>query len=572
MHSTRIHSLIRRLPALLLGIAATLTTLPVAAAEYDLLITNGTVYDGHGGEPVEADVAVRGDRIVAVGRDLGSADRMIDAAGLAVAPGFINMLSWANESLLEDGRSQGDIRQGVTLEVMGEGWTLGPANDSMKAEARAQMGDIRYDITWTTLGEYLQHLEDRGVSTNVASFIGATTVRIHELGYEDRAPTPEELERMRQLVRVAMEEGAMGVGSSLIYPPAFFAETAELIALSEVAAEYGGRYISHMRSEGAQLLKAIEELITIAREAGIGAEIYHLKAAGVANHDKLDLAIARVEAARAEGLDITADMYTYTAGGTGLSASMPPWVQEGGHEALVERLRDPVIRERLVEEMTTPSDEWENLYLAAGGADGLVLASFRNPELKPLIGRTLAEVAEARGTSPEETIFDLVIEDDSRVGTIYFIMSEDNVHKKIALPWMAFGSDAESSAPEGVFLESGTHPRAYGNFARLLGKYVRDERVIPLAEAIRRLTTFPANNLKIRERGALEAGYFADIVVFDPATIQDHATYAQPHQYATGVRDVIVNGVPVLLGGEHTGATPGRFIKGPGYTGDGPES
>ena len=533
--------------------------------KFDLLIVNGSVYDGHGGDPFFADIAIRGDRIVEIGHDLGTATRTIDAQGLAVTPGFINMLSWATESLIVDGRSQSDIRQGVTLEVMGEGWTMGPINEAMKAEALNRQGDFKYDITWTTLGEYLQFLEDKGISTNVASFVGATTVRIHELGYEDRAPDEEELQRMRDLVRVAMEEGALGVGSSLIYPPAFYADTAELIALCKVAAEYGGRYISHMRSEGGQFLEAIDELITISREAGIGAEIYHLKAAGVANFDKLDQAFERIEEARAAGLDITADMYTYTAGATGLGAAMPPWVQEGGFEAWVERLQDPEIRERLVTEITTPTDTWENLYLMAGGAENMVLAGFKNPELKPLTGKTLAKVAELRGTSPVTTMMDLVIEDGSRVGTIYFIMSEDNVTKKIAQPWMAFGSDAGSIAPEGVFLLSGTHPRAYGTFSRLLGKYVRDEQVITLQEAVRRLTSLPANNLKIADRGALKPGHFADIVIFDPATIQDHATFAKPHEYSTGVSHVIVNGVPVLLDGEHTGASPGRFVKGPGF-------
>jgi N-acyl-D-amino-acid deacylase len=538
---------------------------PPTAESFDLIIANGTIYDGRGGDPFVGDIGVRGDRIASIGTDLGTAARTIDAEGLAVAPGFVNMLSWATESLIADGRAQSDIRQGVTLEVMGEGWTMGPANDAMKAEALKRQGDIKFDITWTTLGEYLQFLEDKGISPNVASFVGATTVRIHELGYEDRAPTDEELQRMRELVRVAMEEGALGVGSSLIYPPAFYADTAELVALSEVAAEYGGRYISHMRSEGDRLLEAVDELITIAREAGIGAEIYHLKAAGVANFDKLERVFERIEAARTEGLDITADMYTYTAGATGLGAAMPPWVQEGGFEAWVERLQDPAIRDRLVTEITTPSDEWENLYLMSGGPENMLLAEFKNPELKPLTGKTLAEVAEMRGTPPVTTMMDLIVEDGSRVGTIYFMMSEENVRKKIARPWMAFGSDAGAPAAEGVFLKSSDHPRAYGTFARLLGKYVREEQVISLQEAIRRLTSLPATNLKIRDRGALEPGYFADIVVFDPRTIRDNATFAEPHQYATGVRDVIVNGEPVLLDGDHTGATPGRFVKGPGY-------
>jgi N-acyl-D-amino-acid deacylase len=435
----------------------------------------------------------------------------------------------------------------------------------MKTMAAARQGDIKYDVTWTTLGEYLQFLEDRGISTNIASFVGASTVRIHEVGFEDRPPTDEELRRMRELVRTAMEEGALGVGSSLIYAPAFYAETEELIALCEVAAEYGGRYISHIRSEGNQLVEAVDELITIAREAGIGAEVYHLKAAGQENFDKLETVFRRIEDARAEGLDITADMYTYTAGATGLDASMPPWVQEGGYEAWAERLKDPEIRARLEQEITAPTNAWENFYLAAGGPEKVLLVGFKNQELKHLTGKTLAEVAEMRGTSPVITMMDLVIEDGSRVGTIYFMMSEENIRRKIAQPWMTFGSDAESLAPNGKFLLSNPHPRAYGTFARLLGKYVRDEKVISLQEAIRRLTSLPAENLKIRERGILEEGNFADVVVFDPAKIQDHATFADPHEYSTGVQHVLVNGVPVLLDGEHTGATPGRFVKGPGY-------
>ncbi len=544
--------------------AATWANSAEALPHYSLLIENGTIYDGYGGEPYVADIAINGDRIAAIGSIEATADQSVDAGGLAVAPGFINMLSWATESLIEDGRSQSDIRQGVTLEVMGEGFSMGPLNDSMKQELKDNQWDIKYEIEWTTLGEYLQYLEDRGVSTNVASFVGATSVRVHEIGYEDRPPTAEELGRMKDLVRQAMEEGAMGVGSSLIYAPAFYADTDELIELNKAAGEYGGMYISHIRSEGNKLLEAVEELITIAREADVPAEIYHLKAAGQKNWHKIDEVFTRIEAARAEGLQITADMYTYTAGATGLDAAMPPWVQEGGHDAWVERLKDPEIRESLVTEIASDADDWENLYYAAGGPDNLILIGFKSAELKPLTGKTLAEVAQMRGTSPEVTIMDLVIEDDSRVGTAYFLMSEENVKKKIAQPWMAFDSDAESMAPEGVFLQSDPHPRAYGTFARLLGKYVRDEQVISLPEAIRRLTTLPAENLKLKERGALKEGYFADIAVFDSATIQDHATFAEPHQYATGVHHVIVNGVPVLLDGEHTGARPGRFVKGPG--------
>ena len=537
------------------------TALAEAPVSFDIVIRNGSVYTGDGGEVIRADIAIIGDRIAAIGEINGSAETVIDASGLAVAPGFINMLSWANESLLEDGRSQSDIRQGVTLEVMGEGWSMGPLNAAMKEEMLKRQWDISYDIEWTTLGEYLEYLEKRGISSNVASFVGATTVRIHVLGEEDRAPTPEELEQMNALVAEAMEEGALGVGSSLIYAPAFYSTTGELIELNRVAARYGGRYISHIRNEGGQLLEAVDELITIAREADIGAEIYHLKTAGKDNWPKIEQVFDKVNAARARGLDITADMYNYTAGATGLDAAMPPWVQEGGHDAWVARLKDPDIRVRVLAEMRTAGDGWENLYHSAGGADKLLLLGFKNDGLKPLTGKTVAEVAQIRGTSPEDTMIDLVIEDDSRVGTAYFLMSEENIRKKIAKPWVAFGSDAESLAPEGVFLKSNPHPRAYGTFARLLGKYVREEGVISLPEAIRRLTSFPADNLGIEHRGRLKEGFYADITIFDPETIQDHATFAEPHQYATGVVHVLVNGVPVLMDGEHTGATPGRFVR-----------
>lgn len=538
------------------------------APQHDVVIRNGTVYDGGGGAPYTGDIAIDADRIVAVGPHLNVRGRTtIDAAGLAIAPGFINMLSWANESLIADGRSQGDLRQGVTLEVMGEGESMGPLNDAMKTLAVEQQIDITYDVTWTTLGEYLDMLETRGISTNVASFVGATTVRIHELGYEDRPPTDAEMERMRALVRQAMEEGALGVGSSLIYAPAFYADTSELVELGKVAAQYGGVYISHVRNEGNRLLEAVDELITIARDAGLPAEIYHLKAAGRDNWPKLDEVIRRIEAARAAGLRITADMYTYPAGATGLDAAMPPWVQEGGLEAWRKRLQDPAIRRRVKKEMTTSTDEWENLLMAAGSPDNVLFMQFKNPALKPLTGKTLAQVAAMRGTSPEDTAIDLVIEDDSRVGTIYFLMSEDNIRRQIALPWVNFGSDEGSYAPEGVFLKSSCHPRAYGNVARLLGRYVRDEKIIPLEEAIRRLTSAPAANLGIEKRGRLAPGYYADVVVFDPALIEDKATFDNPHQYATGVRQVFVNGTQVLKDGEHTGAMPGRVVHGPGWKG-----
>ena len=551
--------------ACLLAVGGPADNHPAAPSPYDVIIRNGTIYDGSGKRPFTGDVAIRGDRIAAIGTLKNVRGRTeIDATGLAVAPGFINMLSWATESLIQDGRSQSDLRQGVTLEVFGEGWSMGPLSEAMKKEVVERQGDIKYEIRWTTLGEYLDYLVARGISTNVASFVGATTVRIHVVGYEDRAPSAEELERMRKLVRQAMEEGALGVGSSLIYAPAFYAKTDELAALCKVAGEYGGMYISHMRSEGNRLLEALDELISIARRAGTAAEVYHLKAAGKPNWGKLDAAIAKIEKARARGIRVTADMYTYTAGATGLDAAMPPWVQEGGHKAWVERLKDPAIRERVKREMSTPTDAWENLYLAAG-PENILLVGFKNDALKPLTGKTLAEVAAMRGKSPQETAMDLVIEDDSRVGTIYFLMSEENVRKQIKLPWVSFGSDAESLAPEGVFLKSNPHPRAYGTFARLLGKYVRDEKLIPLEEAIRRLTSLPATNLKLKDRGLLKPGYFADIVIFDPARIQDHATYEKPHQFSMGMVHVFVNGTQVLRNGEHTGALPGRVVRGPGH-------
>ena len=534
---------------------------------YDVLIRNGIIYDGSGAEPYRGEVAVSADRIVAVGASIpGSAKRLVDAKGLAVTPGFINMLSWATESLLVDGLGQSDLRQGVTLEVMGEGWSMGPLNDRMKTEAVKQQGDFKYPIEWTTLGDYLSLIERRGTAMNVASFVGATTVRQHELGDGDVDPTPEQLGRMRTLVRQAMEEGALGVGSSLIYPPAIFAETDELVALTTEAARCGGSYISHMRSEGDRLLESIDELIDISRRSGAPAEIYHLKQVGRANWGKIDQAIAKVEAARAAGLRISADMYTYTAGGTGLAASMPPWVQDGGNEAMLDRLKDPATVERIKKEMLQPGKNWENLYLHAGPA-GVLLASLTEPSLKPLIGKTVADIAKLRGVSPEQAVIDIVLADQGRVGAVYFLMNEDNVRRQAAIPWVSLGSDAEASAPEGIFLKNSTHPRAYGNFARFLGKYVRDEKVVPLAEAIRRLTSLPAGNLGLRDRGSLKPGMAADVVLFDPSTIADHATFARPMQFATGVRDVFVNGVQVLKDGEPTGARPGRVVKGPGWTG-----
>ena len=485
----------------------------------------------------------------------------------SVAPGFINMLSWATDSLILDGRSESEIRQGVTLEVFGEGSSYGPVNDRVRAFLTEQLpAEFQYDVTWNTLGEYLEHLEKRGVSTNVASFVGATTLRIHVIGFDDRPPTATELDRKRELTREAMEQGALGVGSSLIYAPAFYARTDELIELARISAAYDGMYISHLRSEGDRLLEGVEELISIARASGVRAEIYHLKAAGQANWPKLDAAIEAIERARAEGLAITADMYTYTAGATGLDAAMPPWVQEGGFAAWSTRLRDPAVRARVAAEMGAPGNGWENLFHAAG-PEGMLLVSFRNPGLRRLRGRTLADVARERAKSPAETAMDLVTEDGSRVGTVYFMMSEDNVRREVRLPWVSFGSDEASQAPVPPFLEFTPHPRAYGNFARLLGKYVREEQLIPLEEAVRRLTSLPAANLALRDRGTLAPGAMADVVVFDPAAIADRATYEEPHQFATGMRHVFVNGTVVLKDGEHTGATPGRVVRGPGWTG-----
>ncbi|MBX2930242.1 MAG: D-aminoacylase [Saprospiraceae bacterium] len=534
-------------------------------ADYDLVIRNAVIYDGRGDAPFMGSVAVNGDTIAALG-DIGDkrGREEIDAKGMAVSPGFINMLSWATESLLADGRAMSDLKQGVTLEVMGEGWSMGPLNDAMKADMLKGQGDIKFDIPWTTLGEYLQHLEQKGISPNVASFVGATTVRIHELGYEDRAPTPEELERMQNLVRKAMQEGAMGLASSLIYAPAFYADTDELVALCQTASEHRGLYITHMRSEGNRLIESIDEVIDISLRARIPAEIYHLKAAGSKNWDKMNAVAVKLLDARERGIPISTNMYTYTAGATGLDASMPPWVQEGGFAAWAGRLKDPATRSRVKMEMLKDADDWENLYAAAGSADKLLLVEFVTDSLKKYTGKTLAEVAALRGTSPEDTVMDLVVQDGSRVGVVYFLMSEANVRAQIGLPFMSFGSDAGAPAAEGDFLKSSTHPRAYGNFARLLGRYVRDEGLIPLEQAIRRLTGLPAFNLKLKKRGYLYPGYFADIVIFDPATIADKATFEQPHQYAVGVEHVFINGVHVLKNGEHTGATPGRFIRGPG--------
>jgi N-acyl-D-amino-acid deacylase len=536
-----------------------------AAPLLDRIIRGGTIYDGSGGTPFVADIGIRGERIVRIGDLQGvSSQETIDARGMAVSPGFINMLSWGTRSLLVDGLAQSDIRQGVTLEVFGEGWSMGPLNATMKRDMATNQGDLRFDVTWTGLMEYLEHMTRKGVSVNVASFVGATTLRVHQVGYENRKATPQELEMMKRLVRQEMAAGALGIGSSLIYAPAFYADTDELIAICREAGKFGGLYISHLRSEGNQLLEAVDELLKISREANIAAEIYHLKAAGKKNWSKLDAVIEKVDQARKSGMKISADMYTYTAGATGLNAAMPPWVQEGGFGRWRDRLRDPVTRSRLLKEMRTESDDWENLLLMSGSPANVLLVGFSNPDLKHLTGRSLGEVAAKRGKSAEEVAMDLVIEDGSRVECVYFLMSEENVQKKVALPWVSFGSDAAALAPAGAFLKSSPHPRAYGCFARLLGKYVREEKALPLKLAIHKLTGLPAENLQLQDRGLLKAGYYGDVVVFDPRVVQDHATFEKPHQYSVGVRDVLVNGQVVLRDGKHTGAKPGQVVRGPG--------
>jgi N-acyl-D-amino-acid deacylase len=537
------------------------------APDFDVIIKGGAVYDGTGREAQAVDVAIRGDRIAGLGDfSKASAATIIDARALAVAPGFINMLSWSNESLIQDGRSQSEIRQGVTTEIMGEGESMGPVNDRVREHMLRGQTDIKYDIKWNTLAGYLQSLEKRGISCNVASFIGATTIRENVIGFEDKQPTREQLDQMRELVRKEMEAGALGIGTSLIYPPAFYAKTEELIELCKVAANYQGKYISHMRSEGNRLLEALDELIRISREAGIPAEVYHIKAAGQPNWGKLDTLLSRIEAAQKEGLKITADMYTYTAAGTGLDACLPPWTEDGGYPALFKRLRDPATRKKIAAEVAKDTDEWENLYIGAGSPDRILLFGFKSQKLKPLTGKSLAEVAKMRGTDPITTIMDLIAEDQSRIGTVYFLMSEENVKKEMAKPWISFGSDEASQAPESPFTKSNPHPRAYGNFARVLGKYVRDEKVLSMSDAIHRLSGLPATNLGLDHRGFLKEGMFADVVVFDPATITDHATFEKPHQYATGVKHVFVNGVQVIKDGEHTSAKPGRALWGPGKT------
>jgi N-acyl-D-amino-acid deacylase len=541
--------------------AAALLASCARTPQYDVVLRNGRVCDGSGSPCSAGGVAISGDTIGKVG-DLAGARGKIerDVHGHVIAPGFINMMS-SEWGLFADGRSQSDIRQGVTLEILGEGESIGPLSDAMRAEYERQETDIHYDVSWHTLAEGLDTLARRGISTNIASFIGAATPRVYVLGRANRAPTAAELDQMRALTEKAMQDGALGVASALIYQPGTYARTDELVALAEVAAKHHGMYISHIHNEGDHEMEAIDELIAIARQAKIPAEIYHLKVAGQKNWARLPEVIRKVEEARASGLHITADMYTYTAGATGLDAAMPPWVQEGGLEAWRKRLHDPAIRKRVRKEMREPHPKWDNLYLATGSPDQVLLIGFKNEKLKPLTGKTLGDVARLRHTSPEDTAMDLVVEDDSRVGTVYFLMDEDNVRRQIVLPWVSFASDEDSRGIDGVFLKSSAHPRAYGNFARVYARYVRDEKLLTVEEAVRRMTSLPASNLGIARRGMLREGYFADVAVFDPQTIQDHATFERPMQYATGVSEVWVNGVEVIRDGEHTGAKPGRVVR-----------
>ncbi|HMQ06582.1 MAG TPA: D-aminoacylase [Saprospiraceae bacterium] len=521
--------------------------------KYDVLFVNGVIYDGSGQTPYIGNLGIRGDTIAAIGAFYGRSENTIDVDGKAIAPGFINMLSWANVSLIHDGRSQSDIRQGVTLEVLGEGTSMGPLNDTMKAAMKKNQGDIQFDIEWNTLGEYLHFLEKKGISTNITSFVGNGTIREYIIGMDNRKATPEEIKAMQDLLDVAMQEGAVGISSSLLYEPSRYANTDELIALSKTAAQYGGMYISHIRDEGDYLVESVKELLTIAREAEIRAEIYHLKASGENNWHKMDEVIAMIDNAREEGLSITADMYTYNASSTGLHIQLPEWVRDGGIEVAIERLKDTRLRSRIIRDIRFDRPP-----------DKIMFVGFRNPELRKYIGKRLSEVAMELRKSPKETMMDLIVEDNSRIQVVYFSMSEENIRKIIVQPWMSFCSDAGSYSAEGVFLQQSTHPRAYGSFARVIGKYSRDEELYPLEEGIRRLTSFPAEVLRIQNRGRLSQGYFADIVVFDPREVRDLATFEEPHQYAEGVHHVLVNGVFVLQDGEHTGAFPGRFVKGSG--------
>jgi N-acyl-D-amino-acid deacylase len=533
--------------------------------QYDTIIRNGMVYDGNGGEPFKADIAINKDTIAFIG-DLKNAHAKdeIDAGGKAVAPGFINMMGHSEESLFQDGRAQSDIRQGVTTEIFDE-MSYGPLNEIMKEQLQRGQGDIKYNVTWNTLGEYMNTLEHKGISCNIASFVGAGTVRQYVIGEDDEAPTVQQLDSMKLLVDTAMEEGALGVTCALIYPPDNFAKTDELVALCKEASKYGGTYISHIRREGNQLTQAVSEITTIAKEATIPVEICHLKGAGKDNWNKVDSVIAMVETARKQGIAITANMYTYTAAATGLTSCFPPTLQDGGFGKLRVRLQDPVIRKQMVKVMHTNANDWENLYYGSGGPENILLLQFKQDSLKKFTGKTVAEVARIRSTTPEETAMDLIVQDSTRVGVAYFLMNENNVQKEVALPWVSFGSDEASYAPEGVFLKSNAHPRAYGCFARVIGKYTRDEKLMTLQQAIYKLAKLPATNINLKKRGVLTVGNYADIVIFDPNTVQDHATYDKPHQYATGVSDVFVNGVQVLKNNEHTGASPGRFLKGPGY-------
>ncbi len=573
MNQTKINEGIRNAVRRCMGCAALGVALAAggaAAADapvHDVVIRNALIYDGSGGKPYSGDIAIDGDRLAYVGAHRAlEGHQEIDAHGQAAAPGFIDMMGHSEESLLIDGRAVSGLKQGITLDVFTE-QSMGPMTEQMARQAAERQGDVKYAVTWRTLGQYLQHLQQRGIAPNVASFVGAGEVRVNVLGEGNVAPTPEQLRAMRALVHQAMEEGALGVTTALIYAPMNYAKTPELIDMARESARCGGMYTAHMRSEGDHIEEAVQETIDIARDSGAPAEIHHLKLIGRSNWGKREKIVGMIEAARASGVRITADMYVYTAGGTAVDASLPPWVHDGGPEAMIARLKDPAVRAKAIAAMREehPKD-WENLYRQAG-ADGMLLLAVKHPSLKPLIGKTIAEIAKARGVSAEDAIIDLVIEDDASAGAAYTIITEDNIPRQLVLPWVSSGSDAESSAPEGVFLLSSTHPRAYGNFARIFAKYVREEHVLPVEEAVRKLTSLPADVLSLTDRGRLRQGAFADVVIFDPATIQDHSTYQKPMQYATGVRDVLVNGKLVLKEGEPTGTLSGRVLRGRAWTG-----
>jgi len=534
----------------------TMMLISCSSEQYDLVIKNGTIIDGSGGESFVSDIAIKNGKIHRIENNIsGTNSSEIDASGQIVAPGFIDILSWASGPIVYDGEVQSVVCQGITTAIFGEGWSMGPVNETVREEMRSMWKEYNIPYDWKTLADYLKFVEKQGTSVNIASFVGATTVRLYVIGNEDRLATPEEMKQMKELVRIEMEAGALGVASSLVYTPAFYADTEELIELSKTAAEYGGIYISHILGEGADLIEAMEELITITEKAKIPAEIYHLKAAGKENWNKLDDAIALIEEARKRGLDITADIYPYTAGATGLDAMLPPWSKEGGTPALIKRLKQKSTREKIKKEILTSTSGWENFYWMAGGGEGILVSYLaKNKEFQ---GKSIADIADILKKDEIDTIFDLLIEEDGFGGGIFFLMSEENVTKKMQLPWVSFCTDEDAYKLTGLMSNRNPHPRAYGTFPRILGKYVREESALTLEEAIRKMSALPAEKLGLKDRGRIEKDLAADIVIFDPETVIDKATYNEPHQFPEGINYVIVNGKIVVKDGIHTGAKPG---------------